>query len=308
MASLGVSTGLVYSVTSLTEKPTFIVEKWGRRVRKMSHSVITRCRIQAEELHRGGRRFRAALLTLTYRPGTPWAAGHISKLLEAACQYLSRHGVTPRYQWVMELMRSGVPHYHILFFLPRGHTLPKPDKRGWWVHGLTRIEWARNPVGYLAKYASKGNGSTHFPKGARIHGGRGLEVGGRLEARWWACPRWVRAIWTVEDAPQRSRGGYMSAATGEWRRCPYEIVSHSPDWSIIVMRERVSDGATGTNGVLHEGDSTDAHIPCKTPLVQDATPVEPLRWPRIAPWQVVDTEGSAFPARRHDSGIQRTEG
>jgi len=39
--------------------------------------------------------------------------------------------------------------------------LPKPDKQGWWPHGMPKIESCRKQsVGYLIKYATKGQQTT----------------------------------------------------------------------------------------------------------------------------------------------------
>ena len=58
------------------------------------------------------------------------------------------------YVWVLELTKRGRPHYHVLFWLPKGVSMPKADKQGWWKHGMTR-SGGHSPVGYLCKYTSK---------------------------------------------------------------------------------------------------------------------------------------------------------
>ena len=65
-------------------------------------------------------------------------------------------GIFIHYVWVLELTKRGRPHYHVLFWLPRGISMPKADKQGWWRHGMTNTVPARSPVGYLCKYTSKG--------------------------------------------------------------------------------------------------------------------------------------------------------
>ena len=62
------------------------------------------------------------------------------------------------------------------FWLPKGVSMPKADKQGWWKHGMTRSEWAHSPVGYLCKYTSKGidfDSWGKLPRGGRLfgHGG-----------------------------------------------------------------------------------------------------------------------------------------
>jgi hypothetical protein len=119
-----------------------------------------------------------------------------------------------------------------LIWLPRGYSLPKPDNRGWWKKGLTRIEWIKkNGAAYIAKYCAKsGLGSavnslelknkafdysqdvqafkkslphasykkqSHtaqgiFPSGARLHGCGGLSLDNRWRRSWWNLPAYVR--------------------------------------------------------------------------------------------------------------------
>lgn len=163
------------------------------------------------------------LVTLTYRPADRWYPRHVSEYLRA----LRRHfGGTVRYVWVAELQakrmaRSGESaehclHYHVVVWLPHGVAMPKPDLEGHWPHGMTQVEPARQPIGYLLKYASKGEAG-EFPRGARLCGAGGLEREGRLWVRWWLLPRYVREVVTVGDDVHRARGGgWVSLSTGEW--------------------------------------------------------------------------------------------
>lgn len=109
-------------------------------------------------------------------------------------------------------------------------TMPKPDKQGWWPHGMTKCEWARKPVGYVAKYASKGqqhddNGNAlPMPKRARIYGQGGLDGAQRDEKAWWISPAWVRDAWMIQDRPRQAiGGGWFALETGDWRPSPFEI-------------------------------------------------------------------------------------
>lgn len=91
----------------------------------------------------GPKRFKPAMVTLTYREVDAFEPLHITKLLKCIRSWLARRGRKLHYVWVAELQQRGALHYHLLIWLPRGLTLPKPDKQGWWPHGSTRIEWAR---------------------------------------------------------------------------------------------------------------------------------------------------------------------
>ncbi len=198
----------------------------------MRRSVITSARLMQEDVQRGGFRWKTAMLTLTYRPEAQWDPRHVTQCIKAIREYLRRRGHPFRYVWVLENTKAGRPHYHLLIWLPRGLTLPKPDKRGWWPHGWTRIEWARSPVGYLAKYASKGDSGHGFPKGARLCGSGGLSLRARLERAWWMAPQWVKEHFSIEDRPARAPGGgWMSRATGEHLPSPWRLVKVGLGWS-----------------------------------------------------------------------------
>lgn len=166
----------------------------------------------------GGFRMRAAMLTLTYRPDVGWENRHVSELLRHVRQWMARRGFTLQYVWVAELQRRGAVHYHLVIWLPKGLTLPKPDKQGWWRHGMTNICWARKAAGYLAKYASKGEDVREFPKGLRLHGRGGLELHQRRYVSWWLLPRYVRESFpTVGQWVTRATGGgWVDRTTGEW--------------------------------------------------------------------------------------------
>lgn len=169
-------------------------------------------------IERGGFRYRAAMLTLTYAQDESWRPRHLSELTDHVAKWLERHGHKLRCVWVLELTARGRPHYHLCIWLPQGLTLPKPDKQGWWRHGSTRIEWARRAVGYLAKYASKGTSGDKFPKGARIHGRCGLDAQSRRVVAWRVLPRYVREVFPEVGAwvVRAYGGGWVDRGSGEW--------------------------------------------------------------------------------------------
>lgn len=224
-------TGLVYSQTSGT--PTLPrpvnaeieIDSKATRLKRMKCSIITAARLHVESQPNGFRKQRAAFITLTYRPGVTWEANHSSSIIRHMRQWFARRGEKMRFVWVMELHLDGRPHYHALVWLPKGLTLPKPDKQGWWPHGHTKIEYARNPVGYIAKYASKGEHSGFkFPDGARIHGSGGLTGEALLEQRWWKLPSWCREITSPSDRCKRMKGGgIVSQDSGEIFITPWAV-------------------------------------------------------------------------------------
>jgi len=199
------------------------------RLHRTKKTVVTGARLAVEEAQRGGFRGRWAMLTLTYRDDVRWKAKQLAVLTDHLRQYAKRCGFVARYVWALELTKRGRPHYHLLVWLPRGRTLPKPDKQGWWAHGMTKVEWARNAVGYLAKYASKGIEDSQWcliPKGARMCGNGGISVEGRTELRWWKLPLWAREHWTEIADVIRSQGGFVNRGTGEYLASPYRVIFH----------------------------------------------------------------------------------
>lgn len=125
-----------------------------------------------DDLRRGRSGFRKLFVTLTYAANTRGNKRDVSECINRMRQWAGRLGVQVRYVWVAEVQKRGALHYHLLIWLPRALHLPKLDKRGWWPHGMTKVETARNPVGYLCKYASKcrPDDLKRLRKGTRLYG------------------------------------------------------------------------------------------------------------------------------------------
>lgn len=171
-----------------------------------------------EERGADGRRLCRAFLTFTYRPGVDWQPRHLTECLKRVRHWVERRGVRFRYLWVAEQHKSGRVHYHAIVWLPRGLSMPKPDKQGWWPHGFTNVQWARKGIGYLVKYATKTATSLiPFPKGCRLHGHGGLNSERRVYRSWWMLPKYQRERCEPADRVRRARGGgWRSVVTGEW--------------------------------------------------------------------------------------------
>jgi len=177
-----------------------------------------------------GKRYRVGFGTLTYATDDQWEPRHISDLMRHYRKWCKRRGVTFRVVWVAELTKRGRVHYHYCFWVPLGITPPKPDKQGWWPHGSTQVKWARNPVGYLLKYASKGNDTDHkFPKGCRICGFGG-DTG---NLGWFRAPEWMRKFGVPYDEIRKKDGFWCNFSTGVGYRSPW-IFSHSDIYGITL--------------------------------------------------------------------------
>lgn len=193
-----------------------------RRLRRMRTGVLQSARLLEQELRDSGMLYRAALVTLTYRDGAVWSPRDISGLLTHYRQWAERRGHWVRYVWTIELTSRGRPHYHIVFFLPRGVTPPLPDKQGWWAKGSTNAKWARSPVGYISKYASKGC-TGEFPKGAKLWGCSSMSLLRRGMLRWHLAPSWLRRLIPFEEGVRRVRQWWVNAATGWAYLSPWVI-------------------------------------------------------------------------------------
>lgn len=223
-ATGGAAAGLVSSQTSGTSagKPIRI-DREASRLKRLRCSVLTAARLHVQEKSR----WKVAMLTLTYRPDADWAPGQISSVVRHIRQWLARKGHEMRFVWVQEFTKKGRPHYHLLLWLPLGLTIPKPDKQRWWPWGMTKIEWARNAVGYIAKYASKGDALHQPAKGARMHGNGGLTGGALIEQRWWKLPGWLRERVEPSERVRRAVKGYgrgfVNLDSGEVYKSPWVV-------------------------------------------------------------------------------------
>lgn len=149
--------------------------------------------------------YRAALITLTYAEGVAWSPLHIAALLKHYREWFKRNakGFPFLYVWTVELQERGVPHYHIVTWIPKGVMPPLPDKQGWWPHGMTNAIFAKSPVGYIAKYASKGQNQSghHLPSRCRLWGHGGLAMAERAEIAFANAPRWLKGVVHHESHP-----------------------------------------------------------------------------------------------------------
>lgn len=154
--------------------------------------------------------YRVAMVTLTYRRDGMWEEKQIAELIKHYREWFRRnakHEAIPEchYVWVMELTEIGRPHYHIVMWMPKGIKPPMPDKQGWWPHGSTEAKFAHSPVGYIIKYASKGETKSgrHVPHRARLWGYGGLKMTERGAVDFARAPRWLKKLAHHESRPKR---------------------------------------------------------------------------------------------------------
>lgn len=155
-----------------------------------------------------------------------WKPRHVSDYIRAVRLWFLKRcpGQRLRYVWVAELQKRGVLHYHAVFFLPPGVSMPRADKRGWWPHGMTNTLKATAPVAYLMKYASKPDSKTigGFPRGSRIYGIGGLDAAGAAFKRWVLWPAYVQGNASVNDRFKPALGGgYLNVDSGEHLESEY---------------------------------------------------------------------------------------
>jgi hypothetical protein len=209
------------------------------RVRHLRRAVGFTARAQAVS-EKGFRSDEVLMLTLTYANGGDWRPEHLSRLVETMRKWFKRRGVALRYVWVAELQKRGVIHYHMALWVPHGFRLPKADECGWWPHGSTRIELARNAVPYLMKYLSKGSdkaGCWRLPQGARMYGVGGVDHALRRARRWLGLPAFVRSRSDIADDWRRAPGGGWVDADGVIWPAEYKRARCGP----FLAFERVND-------------------------------------------------------------------
>lgn len=231
---VSVSTTLTGSVSVLVPWKEATKENWLEAVIEIDpcKARVARMRkglgVGAKRLHNMYRgKQNQCLVTLTYRgDNRNWLPEHISTYLACVKRwYMRQTGLKGlRYAWVAELQQRGVIHYHIVFWLRKGLTMPKADKQGWWPHGMANTKRATAPIAYLMKYVSKVDSKNvgAFPHGARIFGLGGLDKTGRDCKRWVLWPAYLQGNAASGDPFKPTiGGGYTNVDTGEYFRSEF---------------------------------------------------------------------------------------
>lgn len=202
-------------------------------------SVKTAARLIDEALKSTGQKFKVVMVTLTYHRMEDWKPKHISAYVDHVRKYVKRKGGVMRGVWVAELQERGAVHYHLVFWLPKGVTLPLADKQGWWPHGMSNQIWARSGVGYIVKYASKTKTTAGYPKGCRISGAVGLNTLQKMERRFWRHPKYIRQRWPEyqSDVRRQKGGGFLARATGEWMPSLYAMMGFGNGVVVVLKRD-----------------------------------------------------------------------
>lgn len=221
-----------------------------RRMRKVLDDSVNALHFEAdgEACDLGRRYYRAVFLTLTYRDVDGWQAGDMGDFTRKVRKWFEREGEKLRMAWVGETQRRGAVHYHAVLFVPRHLRMPCPDRCGWWPHGMTKVETARNPVGYLTKYASKveSKGGAGWPKGARLYGVAGLSVEQRRYRRLRTCACWLRealvsAVGSLAAVDLvKVLDGYLDRASGVLLQSPWRVELDAGGQAWAIPREAMA--------------------------------------------------------------------
>lgn len=114
--------------------------------------------------------YRKIMVTLTYRSGATWKAGHIRDYMLRVRKVLGSGLLA--YAWTAELQKRGAVHYHVILVMRKNSWIPRSDASKLWPWGMTKTESAKYPwyiVTYVGKEYQKGlDPDLGFPKGLRI--------------------------------------------------------------------------------------------------------------------------------------------
>jgi len=168
----------------------------------------------------GFRPDRVLMVTATYADPDAWQPTHCTRWIDAMRKWFKAQGLTFRYVWISEAQDGkrradgkgrGTIHYHVALWMPAELFLPSSDAAGWWPHGDTKTERARDAVGYLMSYFKKNQSRGTLPKGSRAFGVGGLEYSYKRAARWLRMPGFVKARADIFDDWRPARGGGWSS-------------------------------------------------------------------------------------------------
>lgn len=180
--------------------------------------------------------------TVTYENPHDWRPEQITRFINNYRTYLYRKGFKQLvYVWTCENNpnRPGV-HYHGVLWIPNGVLPPKPDQQGWWKHGHTNVQRARNPAAYLAKYISKSAAPLDLPPKSRRYS---INVRSILNLDFLRCPNWMCYFSKFGDRIKYVKGyGWVNFTTNKAYKSPYRWVkgigAHLVGWDDHVPDEK----------------------------------------------------------------------
>ena len=230
----GYSEPSFYPVGPLGRLP-ILVEKELARFSRLQKNVGMAAKLHMLDVLPGSRQ-NVVMVTTTYRDGGDWRPVHQTAFITQVRNWYKRlTGDKLRYVWVAETQERGAIHYHCIFWLRKGVTMPKADKKGWWPHGMTNTIKSTAPVAYLMSYAKKIKSKKDLPHGARIYGVGGLPPACRRVRRWVNWPSFVQARAAVTDNFSRQvGGGWVNRASGEWFPSEYAIAYNTKRTTCLV--------------------------------------------------------------------------
>ena len=274
------ASGLVSILTSDTDYQLQLPCPEYLRLKRLQKSVRESALVIQESLQNARVKYKAHMVTLTYRDDVDWSPRQVSNYLKCVREWARRKAIFLHYVWVLELTKRGRPHYHVLFWLPRGISMPKADKQGWWRHGMTNTVPARSPVGYLCKYTSKGidfDSWGKLPRGGRLYGHGGFTPSMRIIRVWRLAPSWVRELIDEVDGVRKVGCYWVNRVSGMGIRSPFafdhvnrilrfkgfsdpihesEIFNNSPpdpDWDIVRFNESLESIDCGYYSAIDAG-------------------------------------------------------
>lgn len=233
--------GSVEPLAGRSDSPALVAttkgEHHARLMPKLRSRPAARRKLQAAltEQRRIAREYglEAICMTLTYRTGADYAPRDLSKFRAVVFAQIKRSYPTLKiplpYLWVLDRgslgkmkgssLTTGVLHYHLLLWVPRGFPLRERLAR-WWPHGSTWHERCKCPQDWTS-YMTKATRAT-FPKGSRLYGCGGLDDTGKLAVARAGWPRWLlRHIPRGERAKRIAGAGWVHVETGELYESPY---------------------------------------------------------------------------------------
>ena len=274
------ASGLVSILTSDTDYQLQLPCPEYLRLKRLQKSVRESAEVIQESLQNARVKYKAHMVTLTYRDDVDWSPRQVSNYLKCVREWARRKAIFLHYVWVLELTKRGRPHYHVLFWLPRGISMPKADKQGWWRHGMTNTVPARSPVGYLCKYTSKGidfDSWGKLPRGGRLYGHGGFTPFMRITRVWRLAPSWVRELIDEVDGVRKVGCYWVNRASGMGIRSPFafdhvnrilrfkgfsdpihesKIFNNSPpdpDWDLVRFNESLASISCGYYDAIDAG-------------------------------------------------------